>query len=82
MIHVRKSMIFLVTFGLVLFGFFACGNNQAGNSSKPVAEGPYMSIPDSAFNFGFAPQNSKITHTFWLHSLGTDTLRIIRVAPG
>lgn len=82
MIHVRKSMIFLITVGLVLFGWFACSDNQAGDGTAPVAEGPHMTIADSVFNFGFAPQNSKITHTFWLHSSGTDTLRITRVVPG
>ena len=75
-------MIFLLTVGLVLFGLFACGNNKADNGSEPVAAGPQMSVADSVFDFGFAPQNSKITHTFWLHSTGTDTLRITRVVPG
>lgn len=82
MIHVRKSMIFVTTVGLVLFGLFACGNNQADIGNAPIAEGPQMTIPDSLFDFGFAPQNSKITHIFWLHSSGTDTLRITRVVPG
>ena len=43
---------------------------------------PNMSIPNSIFDFGFAPQNSKISHVFWLHSTGTDSLKILKVTPG
>lgn len=43
---------------------------------------PKMSIPNSIFDFGFVPQNSKISHIFWLHSTGTDTLKILKVTPG
>ena len=43
---------------------------------------PQLSIPDAVFNFGYAPQNSTITHVFWLHSTGTDSLKIIKVSPG
>ncbi|MEP0828504.1 MAG: hypothetical protein HRF51_08275 [bacterium] len=43
---------------------------------------PKMTIPQSIFDFGFVPQNSKISHVFWLHSTGTDTLKILKVTPG
>ncbi len=43
---------------------------------------PLLSIPDPVFDFGYAPQNSTITHVFWLHSIGTDSLKIIKVSPG
>ena len=43
---------------------------------------PRLSIPEETFNFGFVPQHSKIAHEFWLHSVGDDTLRILRVKPG
>jgi hypothetical protein len=44
--------------------------------------GPQLSIPDPSFDFGYAPQNSTISHVFWLHSTGTDSLKIIKVSPG
>ncbi len=44
--------------------------------------GPQLSIPDASFDFGYAPQNSTISHVFWLHSTGTDSLKIIKVSPG
>lgn len=43
---------------------------------------PQLSIPEPAFDFGYAPQNSTITHVFWLYSTGTDSLKIIKVSPG
>ncbi|RKX22238.1 MAG: hypothetical protein DRP51_02780 [Candidatus Zixiibacteriota bacterium] len=43
---------------------------------------PAMTIPESVFDFGYVPQHSKISHVFWLHSTGTDTLKILKVKPG
>lgn len=43
---------------------------------------PRMVIPESAFDFGFVPQNAKISHKFWLKSEGTDSLKILKVVPG
>lgn len=43
---------------------------------------PELTIPNNEFNFGFVPQNSKISHVFWLYSTGEDTLKIIKVKPG
>lgn len=43
---------------------------------------PNLTIPDSKFDFGFAPQNSKLTHVFWLKSTGTDSIFIDKIVPG
>lgn len=43
---------------------------------------PELTIPEPLFDFGYSPQYSKISHVFWLHSTGTDTLRILKVTPG
>ena len=43
---------------------------------------PRMTISESSFDFGYAPQNSKISHDFWLYSTGDDTLKILNVKPG
>jgi predicted alpha/beta hydrolase family esterase len=43
---------------------------------------PRLTIPESMFDFGFVPQNSKVAHVFWLHSTGDDTLKIVKVNPG
>jgi len=43
---------------------------------------PRLTIPVTEFNFGFVPQNSTISHKFWLVSTGDDTLKILKVVPG
>ena len=47
-----------------------------------AAAEPGLKITSETFNFGFVPGNSKVTHTFWLKSVGTDTLKILKVIPG
>jgi hypothetical protein len=43
---------------------------------------PSLAVDQSEFDFGFVPQNSKISHTFHLQNVGDDTLRISKVVPG
>ncbi len=55
-------------------------------NSDPVSEalvsGARLTMPETEFDFGYAPQNAKISHDFWLHSSGTSTLEILKVNPG
>ncbi len=43
---------------------------------------PRLVLPESEFDFGYSPQNSSISHVFWLKSAGDDTLLIKNVVPG
>jgi hypothetical protein len=43
---------------------------------------PTLVIPNDTFDFGFVPQQSEISHEFWLHSVGDDMLKILKVVPG
>lgn len=43
---------------------------------------PKMFLPQEEFNFGFVPQDSKVSHVFWIKSVGEDSLIIISVKPG
>ena len=43
---------------------------------------PKMFLPEEKFDFGFTPQDSKISHVFWIKSVGEDTLKILNVKPG
>jgi len=43
---------------------------------------PRLTIPVKEFNFGYVPQNSTISHKFWLVSTGDDTLKILKIVPG
>ena len=47
-----------------------------------VSAAPQMSLREDSFDFGYVPQNSKISHIFWLKSVGTDSLKILKVVPG
>ena len=80
---------------VVLTFFAVCGcaetpllddSNAPGSTAvsqvAPVAViGPQLTIVEPQFDFGFAPQGSKLTHSFWLKSTGDDTLRIIQIYP-
>jgi hypothetical protein len=35
-----------------------------------------------SFDFGYAPQQSEITHVFWLHNAADDSMYIYKVLPG
>jgi hypothetical protein len=66
-----KKIIIVAAFYLLLF---ACvGTSHAG---------PAVEIPDPLFDFGKICQSAKVAHTFWVKSVGDDTLRITRVFPG
>jgi hypothetical protein len=43
---------------------------------------PQLVIDQAEFDFGIAPQNSRISHTFLLRNAGSDTLVINKVVPG
>ena len=43
---------------------------------------PKMVLEETQFDFGYVPQQAKITHVFWLKSVGDDSLKILKVTPG
>ena len=43
---------------------------------------PLLQIPEKEFDFGYVPQNSKVSHVFWLYNKGDDSLIIKKVVPG
>ncbi|MFZ5979542.1 MAG: DUF1573 domain-containing protein [Candidatus Zixiibacteriota bacterium] len=47
-----------------------------------VGAQPKLTVPTNLFNFGYAPQNAKISHGFWLYSTGRDTVQITDVKTG
>ncbi|MCK4856933.1 MAG: hypothetical protein KAT58_03090 [candidate division Zixibacteria bacterium] len=44
--------------------------------------GPKVLAAESWFNFGYTPQQAKVSHTYWIHNLGTDTLRVFKIESG
>jgi hypothetical protein len=51
-------------------------------AASAVMAAPRLVLPETTFNFGFVPQNAKISHDFWLYSKGEDSLHILKVVPG
>lgn len=51
-------------------------------ASGQVFGGPNLTIPEPDFDFGFVPQQAKISHDFWLYSTGDSALVIEKVVPG
>jgi len=44
--------------------------------------GPKVKITDDTINFGKTPQQSVLTHAFWIKSVGDEALHIKEVVPG
>jgi len=43
---------------------------------------PAIRVDTTEFVFGQLPQNVTVSHTFWVYSIGSDTLRIDSIIPG
>jgi hypothetical protein len=43
---------------------------------------PKLAFQHSYFDFGYAPQEAKLTHTFWIKSVGDEDLKITEVNTG
>jgi hypothetical protein len=57
-------------------GLLSCSNTSG---TGPIEQGPVLTIADSVFDFGSVPQHSTVTHVFWLHSTGTETVVVDRI---
>lgn len=53
-----------------------------GSCGSHVYIGPEGSMDTVIFNFGYAPQLSKISHIYWLHNVCDDSLVITQISPG
>lgn len=53
-----------------------------GISSQIFANGAKLHLEETIFNFGWAPEKATVTHTFFFHNRGTDSLKILKVKPG
>jgi hypothetical protein len=65
---------------VVFFLFLVC---LAGSfASQAQAEGPKLLIPQTSFDFGYAPPQSVISHYYLVKNVGEDVLKIEKVKPG
>lgn len=72
MSHSLKRITVTAALAALLLGALATGAKAESN----------LTIPESVFDFGYAPQKSKLTHKFWLLSTGDDSLIIDKIVPG
>jgi hypothetical protein len=56
---------------------WACWFLAATTAAEPV-----LTLSEKMFDFGYVPQNSKVSHVFWLHNTGDQDLKITKVTPG
>jgi hypothetical protein len=54
----------------------------AAMASVSAIAAPRMELSEPEFDFGFVPQNSEISHVFWIYNRGDDSLKIEKVVPG
>lgn len=52
------------------------------SAASTALAGPKAQIPEATFNFGKTSQHVKISKTYWVKSVGDDTLKILTVVPG
>jgi hypothetical protein len=50
--------------------------------SSTALGAPLMHLPEKEFDFGYVPQNSKVSHVFMIYNNGDDSLKIEKVVPG
>jgi len=51
-------------------------------SAVDIQAGSRITVDKTAFDFGYVPQNARISHVFWIHSTGDAPLKITDVKPG
>ncbi|MCP4566643.1 MAG: DUF1573 domain-containing protein [FCB group bacterium] len=75
---------------LLLFAIGGCGKDpvssqddiQTINGDSHVFFGAEATDSIVSFDFGYTPQSSKISHIYWLHNTGDDSLNIVNINPG
>ncbi len=66
--QVTKSVLFTTILFIIL--------------SSAAFAGPAIEIPNASFDFGKVRQHAVVSHSFWIKSVGDDTLHITKVVPG
>ncbi len=67
-----------------------CGIAPAQTPAQPAPTAPPAVPPSKAklyidntdFQFGWIPSDAYVSHAYWLHSRGEDSLKILSVRPG
>ena len=52
-----------------------------GSFAQIAPSGPRIMTNPEVFDFGYVPQDATVSHTFWLHNPGTETVKIKKLQP-
>lgn len=66
----KKIIVFGIA-ALLLFSYYSV-----------VTAAPKSAFSEMSYDFGFVPQHAKISHNFVISSVGSDSLKIVKVIPG
>ena len=50
--------------------------------AAPTVAESILTLSEKSFDFGYVPQNSKVSHVFWLRNAGDQDLKITKIIPG
>lgn len=74
----RKTIIILIGL-LTASALIAQSKSPELNAFPPNKAKVY--VDELSFDFGFMPNDASVSHSYWLHSRGEDSLKILRVKP-
>ncbi len=69
------ALVSLSTLGVTLVG------NSVTAGDQTNANGPRIKCSTENFNYGYVPQGATVSHTYWLHNTGSETVTIKQLKP-
>jgi len=70
-----RNAILISIFALLLVSVAVVGQEVKGTGAK-------LYIDQTSFDFGYVLAGQTVSHSFFFHSKGTDSLKILKVQPG
>jgi hypothetical protein len=70
----RNSVLIILIAMLTLCGIALAQETRSTNAK--------VYIEETNFDFGYIPGGEVVSHSYYLHSRGTDSLKILNVKPG
>lgn len=70
-----RNTVLISLSALLLISVVVLGQEVKGTGAK-------LFIDQTSFNFGYIPGGETVSHSFFFHSKGTDSLKILKIQPG
>ncbi|MBN1755058.1 DUF1573 domain-containing protein [bacterium] len=79
----KKAYMLTLLIPVIMVLVVAIGTSVSGSKVKEIAselpEGPRIFVPEESFDWGYAPNQQRLTHKYSIINQGQDTLRILNV---